>query len=259
MARKRYVSPQLFENEHLGDAPQDWYVLLFVGLWTLADRDGYLEDRQKLFKMKLFPYKERDIEEGLIWLNSINLITRYEVNSLKYIYIPMFTKYQSPHPKEPKNNVPRLASCLQPASNLLATVEQPAGKAFPSFPSLTIPSLTITAAAAREHPFLLALQERAKNPRINWAARKHGFDDKEAQADAMAQVATLEQENGVAAVLDAYAAEQKQTGSLSILEMRKGAAERLAKKQATKPIVTPAKDETISDYSFLKEYKPDGN
>ena len=50
MARSRNIKPGFFKNEDLLDLPYE-YRLLFVGLWTLADREGYLEDRPKRIRM----------------------------------------------------------------------------------------------------------------------------------------------------------------------------------------------------------------
>ena len=36
--------------------------LLFVGLWTIADRNGRLEDRPKRIRAELFPYDEIDAD-----------------------------------------------------------------------------------------------------------------------------------------------------------------------------------------------------
>ena len=44
MARARNIKPALFKNEVLGVA-DPIATLLFIGLWTLADRRGILEDR----------------------------------------------------------------------------------------------------------------------------------------------------------------------------------------------------------------------
>ncbi len=54
--------------------------LLFIGLWTQADRDGRLEDRPKRLKAEIFPYENYDIEKGLNELQSAGFIIRYKVN-----------------------------------------------------------------------------------------------------------------------------------------------------------------------------------
>ena len=44
MARARNIKPGFFKNELLVGLPYE-YRLLFIGLWTIADRDGRFEDR----------------------------------------------------------------------------------------------------------------------------------------------------------------------------------------------------------------------
>ena len=46
MARSRNIKPGLFANELLGDA-DPIISLLFIGLWTIADKEGRLENRPK--------------------------------------------------------------------------------------------------------------------------------------------------------------------------------------------------------------------
>lgn len=46
MARSRNIKPGFFTNEVLADMPA-LVRLLFAGLWTIADRDGRLEDRAR--------------------------------------------------------------------------------------------------------------------------------------------------------------------------------------------------------------------
>ena len=55
MARARNIKPGFFKNEFLADLPFETR-LLFIGLWTLADREGRLEDRPRKIKMELFAY-----------------------------------------------------------------------------------------------------------------------------------------------------------------------------------------------------------
>ena len=49
MARARNIKPGFFKNEFLAEMPCE-VRLLFIGLWTLADREGRLEDRPKRIK-----------------------------------------------------------------------------------------------------------------------------------------------------------------------------------------------------------------
>jgi len=46
MARTRSIKPAFFANEHLAELSAGTR-LLFIGLWTIADKNGKLEDRPK--------------------------------------------------------------------------------------------------------------------------------------------------------------------------------------------------------------------
>lgn len=119
MARIRSIKPGFFLNEEVASLPFQWR-LLFVGLWTQADRDGRLEDRPQRLKAALFPYDDLDINDGLGSLVNAGLITRYDRGGQRLISIPTWAKHQQPHIREP-------ISELQPpeASTVLAPDEPP--------------------------------------------------------------------------------------------------------------------------------------
>lgn len=105
MARARNIKPSFFTNEALAEQPFE-YRLLFIGLWTLADRDGRMEDRPKRIRMALFPADNVDVNKGLDSLARAGFITRYEVDGERYIEIDNFVKHQNPHHKEPQSTIP---------------------------------------------------------------------------------------------------------------------------------------------------------
>ena len=98
MARSRNIKPGFFKNEDLVDLPFETR-LFFIGLWTIADREGRLEDRPKKIKMELFPADNVDVDDMLYQLDKKGFIVRYEVGESKYISILNFTKHQNPHHK----------------------------------------------------------------------------------------------------------------------------------------------------------------
>lgn len=110
MARTRFIKPGFFDNEVLASLSPHCR-LLFIGLWTIADRDGKLDDRPPRIKAKLFPYEEVNVEEMLQVLDQHGFILRYEVQEVRYILIPMFKKHQSPHPKEQRSTIPEPITC----------------------------------------------------------------------------------------------------------------------------------------------------
>lgn len=105
MARARSLKPGFFTNDKLAECPP-LARLLFAGLWTLADREGRLEDRVKKIKAEVLPYDDVDADELLAALAAHGFIQRYEINGEKYIQIIAFLKHQNPHVKEPASQIP---------------------------------------------------------------------------------------------------------------------------------------------------------
>lgn len=105
MARARNIKPGFFKNEHLVELPFETR-LLFAGLWTLADREGRLEDRPKKIKMEIFPADNVDVNEGLQQLHEVGMIVRYVVENKGYIEVCTFTQHQNPHVKEAASVIP---------------------------------------------------------------------------------------------------------------------------------------------------------
>lgn len=105
MARARNIKPGLFKNEVLVELPV-FCRLLFIGLWTLADREGRLEDRPKRIKLELFPYDNEDTDAAIQALADSGFIERYESNGFKVIQIVNFIKHQAPHGTEKDSKLP---------------------------------------------------------------------------------------------------------------------------------------------------------
>lgn len=96
MGRARNIKPGFFKNEDLGEC-SPWARLCFAGLWTLADREGRLEDRPKRIKGELFPFDSIEVEPLLLELERFKFIVRYESEGMKAIQIMEFAKHQTPH------------------------------------------------------------------------------------------------------------------------------------------------------------------
>ena len=103
--RARNIKPGFFKNELLVELP---FVtrLFFIGLWTLADREGRIEDREKKIKIELFPADNVDIEGMLNELHGAGFVHRYVFENAAYIQIMNFKKHQHPHIKEPASTIP---------------------------------------------------------------------------------------------------------------------------------------------------------
>lgn len=105
MARSRILKPGFFCNEQLSELPFEDR-LCFAGLWTLADRDGRLEDRPKRIKAALFPWDDVDMPAMLSSLAALGFIDRYTVGDVAIIQVVSFAKHQNPHTREQSSELP---------------------------------------------------------------------------------------------------------------------------------------------------------
>ncbi|MCO8073036.1 hypothetical protein NI470_05955 [Acinetobacter lwoffii] len=106
MARARNIKPSFFINEDLVELSFETR-LLFIGLWTLCDREGYLEDKPKKIKMAVFPADDVNVDQMLDELQESGFLIRYVAANSKCIFLPTFKKHQNPHHKETISDVPR--------------------------------------------------------------------------------------------------------------------------------------------------------
>jgi hypothetical protein len=105
MARARNIKPGFFKNEDLAECSA-WARLCFAGLWTLADREGRLEDRAKRIKGELFPFDSIEVEPLLVELVRWKFIDRYVVDGVGVIQVLKFAEHQTPHFKEVPSVLP---------------------------------------------------------------------------------------------------------------------------------------------------------
>ncbi|ODM34623.1 hypothetical protein [Klebsiella pneumoniae] len=105
MARSRNIKPGFFTNDELAEC-HPLGRLLFAGLWTIADKEGRLDDRPKKIKAMLLPFDEADCDALLQQLNDHKFIIRYRVNGECYIQISNWKKHQNPHCKESASEIP---------------------------------------------------------------------------------------------------------------------------------------------------------
>lgn len=105
MARARNIKPGFFVNEDLVELPFETR-LLFIGLWTIADREGRLLDRPKTIKMSVFPADNIDVDPLLQQLHDAGFLSRYIVGEQRLIQITNFVKHQKPHQNETESLLP---------------------------------------------------------------------------------------------------------------------------------------------------------
>lgn len=99
MARARNIKPGFFKNEDLAECSFPAR-LCFAGLWTLADREGRLEDRPKRIKGELFAFDSIEVDPLLAELQARGFIERYRNSDGSFIQISKFSSHQTPHYSE---------------------------------------------------------------------------------------------------------------------------------------------------------------
>jgi hypothetical protein len=104
MARARNIKPGFFTNDILAEIDPLGRIL-FAGLWTIADREGRLENRPNKIKIQTLPYDECDIPNLLNELQKRNFILLYTVENNNYIQILEFKKHQNPHVNEGSSTI----------------------------------------------------------------------------------------------------------------------------------------------------------
>ncbi|QCT21794.1 hypothetical protein FEM41_20110 [Jejubacter calystegiae] len=105
MARSRNIKPGFFTNDELAEC-SPYARLLFAGLWTIADKEGRLDDRPKKVKALVLPFDNVDCDELLQQLYQRKFINRYQVNGDGFIQISNWKKHQNPHCKEAASEIP---------------------------------------------------------------------------------------------------------------------------------------------------------
>ena len=105
MPRSRNIKPGFFTNDDLAEI-EPLGRLLFVGLWTIADKDGRLRDRPRKIRVEILPYDDVDAESLLLALEQKKFIVRYEIDGEKFIQIRNWDKHQNPHKKEAASQIP---------------------------------------------------------------------------------------------------------------------------------------------------------
>jgi hypothetical protein len=106
MARIRSIKPEFFYSEQVASVSA-FARVFFIGLWTVADRDGRLQWAARKLKAQIFPY-DQDVQIHALAeeLTAAGLLHIYEADHAAYAWIPGFVVHQRPHPKEPASIIP---------------------------------------------------------------------------------------------------------------------------------------------------------
>lgn len=109
MARKRMISPNFWTDEKVGECSIQER-MLFMGLISNADDEGYGRANPKLLKSLIFPYDDlraSDLEKWLSHLGGLRMVVLYKYEEQTYYYLPNFLKHQTIN-KPTETDFPRL-------------------------------------------------------------------------------------------------------------------------------------------------------
>ena len=113
MARIRTVKPEFFDDPDVIDLTLAAR-LLFIGLWTQADRRGRLLDEPRRLKLRLMPCDNVDVNALIDELAKANLVVRYEGDGRNIIWIKNFERHQRPHAREAESVLSPYESAADP-------------------------------------------------------------------------------------------------------------------------------------------------
>ena len=97
MARKRMIDPNFWTDEKLGECSIQER-LLFMGLISNADDEGYGRANPKLLKSLIFPYDDlraSDLEKWLSHLGGLHIVVLFKYDVQTYYNLPNFLRHQT--------------------------------------------------------------------------------------------------------------------------------------------------------------------
>jgi hypothetical protein len=101
----RNIKPEFFTDEdvaNLGPLCR----LLFIALFTMADRAGRLEHKPGQIKANSLPYDAININTLIDELATARFLIPYEVGGRRYLQIRTFGEHQRPNHREPASRIP---------------------------------------------------------------------------------------------------------------------------------------------------------
>ena len=109
MSRIRTVKPGLFKHEELYDAEIESGLplrLAFIGLFTVADKEGRFQWMPRTLKTDVLPHDDVDFSKVLDALARIGMLRRYVVADRVYGCIPTWKKHQVINQREAESFLP---------------------------------------------------------------------------------------------------------------------------------------------------------
>jgi hypothetical protein len=105
MARIRNIKPEFFTSDDIGELTVSSR-LLYVALWTQADRAGKMKFQRTRLMTQTMPFEQDNFDHCLNELILAGHVLLYEVNSRKYLFLPNFAEHQVVHHTEKKSILP---------------------------------------------------------------------------------------------------------------------------------------------------------
>lgn len=106
MSRTRLISPDFFLHAGLGGCSPHAR-LLFISLWTQADREGRLRWIPMKVHGETFPYEPGVFIDALAQeLQEAGVLDCYQAGDRRYVHLPGFSRWQKPHKNETPSRLP---------------------------------------------------------------------------------------------------------------------------------------------------------
>jgi hypothetical protein len=170
MGRIRTVKPETFLNEDLFDlerVSKEPVRLAYIGLWTVADREGRFEWKPRQLKAAILPHDRLDFAKVLDALESSGRVERYSVDGCEYGWIRSWKRHQIINNKERPSIIP-----IAP------------GEAIPDHASPTREERDDDASATREERVPQGKERKAREERVgNGNGSRRGTDTPPAQPE----------------------------------------------------------------------------
>lgn len=110
MARIRSIKPEFFIDEELQDLemenPGAYCMLVYAGLWTVADREGRFEWRPRRLRLSILPFLKFEIETTLDLLMDAGYLVKYEIEGRNYGFVKNWSRHQIVPRDEPQSEIP---------------------------------------------------------------------------------------------------------------------------------------------------------
>jgi len=90
--RSRIIKPEFFQDEKINNLTYAEQIL-FIGLWTLADKRGLLEYIPDVIRGFIFPFQpKKDVKKMIKNLEKFGFIEIYAKDCKHFIYIKHFNR-----------------------------------------------------------------------------------------------------------------------------------------------------------------------